>query len=280
VLAVVFCTLVPDPSAIADDGGTPAPDDMLLVPAGPFTMGADRGGEPDEHPAHTVTLDAFWLDRTEVTNEAYGRCVAKGLCRPPYEKSATLNRLGSDTPFRGPRQPVSAISWDDARTYCGWVGKRLVREAEWEKAARGTDGRRYPWGSEPPTPERAVYATGVTADVGTHPEGAGPYGHLDLAGNVWEWCEDVYDPYAYRRGTADRGIPGTCEQVMAAQDELRRTGRRGFTGQNPIPKECERVLRGGAFNYDAPGLRSSNRVHHPGRFQLVMSGFRCAKDAP
>jgi serine/threonine-protein kinase len=241
-------------------------------------MGADEGGEPDEHPSHTVTLDAFLLDRTEVTNVAYGLCVAKGACRPPNVKSAKLNHLGSDDQFRGPRQPISAISWDDAQAYCGWVGKRLPREAEWEKAARGADGRKYPWGADPPTAERAVFATSKTADVGTRPQGAGPYGHLDLAGNVWEWCADVYDPYAYRRETADRGISGTCEQAIAAQDELRRTGRNGFTGSNPIPKECERVLRGGAFNYDGPGLRSSNRVHHPARFQLVMSGLRCAKD--
>jgi formylglycine-generating enzyme required for sulfatase activity len=99
-----------------------------------------------------------------------------------------------------------------------------------------------------------------------------------MAGNVWEWMEDLYDPYAYRRPGADRGIPGTCEEVMAAQDELRRGKRQGFTGTNPIPAECERVLRGGAFNYDAPGLRASNRVHHPGRFRLIMSGMRCAKD--
>ncbi len=252
---------------------------MRLVPAGPFTMGADEGGQDDERPAHQVELAAFWLDVTEVPNRAYEVCVAAGACRPHDAKSAEVNRLGTDAMYRGPEQPVSAVSWDDARAYCASRGKRLPREAEWEKAARGTDARRYPWGDAAPTKAQAVFSAARTADVGTHPLGAGPYGHLDLAGNVWEWVEDVYDPYAYRRAGAARGEPGTCDEVLAAQDELRRLGRQGFTGTNPIPRECERGLRGGAFNYPGPGLRSSNRVHHAARFRLVMSGFRCARDA-
>jgi formylglycine-generating enzyme required for sulfatase activity len=264
-------------AAAADAGDDTA--EMKLIPAGPFTMGADRGGQEDEHPAHVVTLAAFWLDTTEVTNEAYERCVEAKVCRPHDPASSLVNKFGGDEAFRRARQPISSVSWDDATTYCRWKGKRLPREAEWEKAARGTDGRRYPWGEETPDRDRAVFATDRTADVGTHPKGAGPYGHLDMAGNVWEWLEDFYDPYAYRRPTAEQGVGGTCEQIMAAQDELRRKGQQGFTGSNPIPTECERVLRGGAFNYDGPGLRSSNRVHHPQRFRLIMSGFRCAKDA-
>jgi formylglycine-generating enzyme required for sulfatase activity len=272
LVSVLLCAAAPNPSR--ED----APADVLLVPAGPFTMGADRGGEEDEHPAHEVTLPAFWLDKTEVTNEAYERCVEAKVCRPHDPQSSLTNHLGGDEAFRRPEQPISCISWDDATAYCHWVGKRLPREAEWEKAARGTDARRYPWGNEQPDQDRAVFATSRTADVGSHPKGAGPYGHLDMAGNVWEWMDDIYDPYAYRRPSAAQGIPGTCDQVMAAQDELRRQGKQGFTGKNPIPTECEHVLRGGAFNYDGPGLRSSNRVHHPGRFRLIMSGFRCAKD--
>jgi formylglycine-generating enzyme required for sulfatase activity len=252
---------------------------MALVPAGPFTMGADEGGEPDEHPAHTVTLKAFYLDLTEVSNEAYHACVARGLCPPPDPKNAESNRVGPDSRFRGPKQPASSLGWDSARAYCLWVGKRLPSEAEWEKAARGPDARRYPWGNEEPTPDRGVFAASVTGDVGSRPTGAGPYGHLDLAGNVWEWVEDIYDPYAYQRSGAAEGKGGSCEEVLSALAELRSQRKRGFTGSNPIPTECEHVLRGGAFNYRAPGLRSSNRVHHPGRFHLVMSGFRCARDA-
>jgi formylglycine-generating enzyme required for sulfatase activity len=254
---------------------------MALVPAGPFTMGADTGGEPDEHPAHAVELPAFYLDLGEVTNEAWSRCVAAGACPPPDASSAGKNGFGADARFRGPHQPVSAVAWDSARAYCAWLGKRLPTEAEWEKAARGSDARRYPWGNEEPTHDRAVFgAIEFTADVGTHPRGDGPYGHHDLAGNVWEWVEDVYDPYAYTRPGAAQGRPSTCEDAMAALSDLRQKGTKGFTGSNPLPTECERVLRGGAFNYAGPGLRSSNRVHHPARFRLVMAGLRCALDAP
>jgi formylglycine-generating enzyme required for sulfatase activity len=251
---------------------------MQLVPGGSFTMGADTGGEEDEHPAHAVAIDAFYMDRTEVTNEAYGACVAAKACRSPGDVAKNIHL------FRGPKQPVVGVSWDDAKTYCEWRGRRLPREAEFERAVRGDDGRRFPWGNDPPTPERTVFGRvlGVhaTDDVGAHPSGRGPYGHDDLAGNVWEWMSDAYDPFAYRRAGAGTGTPGTCAEIAEAQDKLRREGRQGYTGSNPIPTECERAIRGGAFNYDGPGLRSTNRVHHPGWFRLVMTGFRCAKDAP
>lgn len=243
-------------------------------------MGSDDLGEMDERPAHKVTLKAYYLDITEVTNEEYFKCVSAGVCRPHDKSSARVNKVGEDRSFRKPKQPISAISWDDSLAYCKWVGKRLPTEAEWEKASRGTDGRLYPWGNELGTHEHAVFGEATTADVGSRPKGKGPYGHMDLAGNVWEWVDDFYDPYAYRRPTADKGIHGTCEQTMEAFNELRRLGKQGFTGSNPIPGRCEKVLRGGAFNYHAKGLRSSNRVHHAANFQLVMSGFRCAKDAP
>jgi formylglycine-generating enzyme required for sulfatase activity len=251
---------------------------MALVPAGPFPMGADKEGELDERPTHTVTLPAFYLDLTEVTNEAYQKCVDAGVCRPHDKTNAQVNNVGDDRNFRRPRQPISAVSWDDAVAYCGWVGKRLPTEAEWEKAARGAEGRKYPWGSEFPTRKHAVFGEGTTAEVGSRPEGKGPYGHLDLAGNVWEWVSDFYDPYAYQRPRAAEGIHGTCEETLEAFADLRRKNMHGFTGTNPIPTECEKGLRGGAFNYHARGLRASNRVHHPGRFRLVMSGFRCARD--
>jgi len=261
---------------------------MLLVPAGPFTMGADHGGEDDEHPAHTVTLPPFWLDRTEVTNAAYAECVSASACKRNDAHIPTEMKAGEDREFARPDQPVVGVTWDDAKAYCLFRGKRLPREAEFEKACRDTDGRRYAWGNDLPTPERTVFGRalgtapghGTTDDVGTHRLGRGPYGHDDLAGNVWEWMEDEYDPFAYTRPTAGEGKPGTCSQIREAQDKLREEARQGFTGSNPIPRECEHVLRGGAFNYDGPGLRATNRVHHPGHFRLVMTGLRCAKDAP
>jgi formylglycine-generating enzyme required for sulfatase activity len=261
-----------------------APSDMLLVPAGTFTMGADTGGEEDEHPAHQVTLPAFWLDTTHVTNGAYRECVAAKVCRESDQQAASREHGGRDEDFLRPKQPVMGVSWNDAKTYCEWNHKRLPKEAEFERAMRGDDNRKYAWGNDPPTPERTVFnrrfglPTSTTDDVGTHPLGNGPYGHADLAGQVWEWMDDEYDPYAYRRKTADRGVPGNCQEILAALWELKAQGKQGFTGTNPLPLECEHVLRGGAFNYDARGLRATNRVHHPGRFRLVMAGFRCAKD--
>lgn len=248
--------------------------DMLVVPAGTFTMGADTGGEEDEHPAHLVTLASFALDRTEVTNAQYRECVSADICRPQSDEIRTKYPQ-----FEGPNQPANGVSWSDAQTFCNWRGKRLPREAEFEKAVRDGDDRRFPWGNEPPTHECTVFATSRTEDVGTHPRGRGPYGHDDLAGNVWEWMQDEYDPYAYRRATADVGQPATCSAILVALEQLRRDGRQGFTGTNPIPRECEHSIRGGAYNYDAHGLRSTNRVHHPGHYRLPMLGFRCAADA-
>ena len=272
---------VVDAVAIVEAGA--APDGMLLVPAGTFVMGLDGKGQEDEHPAHEVTLPAFFFDRTEVTNEAYASCVEAGGCREKDLHVASKAHGGPDAAFDHPRQPVNGVSWNDAKKFCEWRGARLPREAEFERAARDGDGRMYPWGNERPDADKAVFARqfghDTTDDVGSHPHGRGPYGHDDLAGNVWEWQEDEYDPIAYRRPGASTGTPGSCEEILSTLNHLRASGEQGFTGSNPIPTVCEHVLRGGAFNYDGFGLRSSNRVHHPGGYRLTMSGFRCAKDA-
>ena len=125
---------------------TVAKAEPTMIPGGTFTMGLDKGGQLDEAPAHPVTLAPFFLDLTEVTNEAYNACVAKGTCRGHDKDSAAVNKLGKDSDYRRPQQPISAVSWDDAKTFCASLGKRLPREAEWERAARGADWRPLPMG--------------------------------------------------------------------------------------------------------------------------------------
>lgn len=253
---------------------------MALVPAGTFRMGADDEGEMDERPAHDVTVEAFLLDKTEVTNAAYSECVKAGVCRPASTLENSRLTNGMAHVFRRPNHPVAGVSWDDAKTYCEWKGRRLPTEAEWERTARADDNRRYVWGNDEPDSKRhGVFGGKATTEpVGSYPEGKSAYGHLDLAGNLWEWVSDDYDPFAYQRSGKDRGIPGSCEAIMAAQNQLRREGKQGYTGTNPIPNECEKVLRGGAYNYRVSGLRNSNRVHHPARFRIAVAGFRCARD--
>ncbi|MBK6533070.1 MAG: formylglycine-generating enzyme family protein [Deltaproteobacteria bacterium] len=254
-----------------DRRATPPPPDRVRVPAGPFVMGEDARGEADERPRHTRTLPAYEIDRTEVTRENYERCVRAGRCTGPRPLDAR---------FRDPRQPVVGVSWFQATAYCAWVGARLPTEAEWEKAARGGDGRTFPWGETYPTLRMATFGhdehTGHPDPVGSHPGFPSPYGALDLAGNVWEWVDDPYDPYAYREPT----VAPTCERALATLNDLRTRRVRGFTGSNPLPTTCERVLRGGGWNYGGAGLRSSNRVHHAPSYRLVMSGFRCAASVP
>ncbi len=283
--APAVTSVAPAPSASAVSLREPDPEGMKYVPGGEFTMGQDQGGEEDEHPAHRVKVKGFFLDTLEVTVTDYMECVKAGACRMYREDAAQLFHAGDDARFRGPRQPISGVSHDDATAYCAFRNKRLPTEAEWERAASGDDRRRYVWGNESPDPTRhgcfmrAVGPKGqTTCDVGSFPEGQGPYGHLDLAGNVWEWCADDYDPYAYRRPTAGEGKPGTCEDIKKAQDEIRNAGLRNFTGTNPVPTTCEKVLRGGAFNYPGPGMRVTNRVHHPGAWRILVAGFRCARD--
>jgi formylglycine-generating enzyme required for sulfatase activity len=267
--------------AAVPDAST-GPADMLPVPGGEFIMGADGIGERDEQPAHRVTIRGFLLDTHEVTNRSYEECMRVAVCKPYRREAAADMKLGPDERFRGPEQPVVGVSWYDATAYCAWRGKRLPSEAEWEKAARGTDARTYPWGEAEPDPQRLACFSGsrggTTLPVGSFPSGKGPYGHLDLTGNVWEWTSDLYDPYAYKRSTAAAGVPGSCEEIVKSQDALRAHHQQGYTGKNPIPVDCERVLRGGAFNYNARGLRASNRVHHAPNFRIVVAGFRCAKD--
>lgn len=156
------------------DGAT-----MMYVPAGDFIMGWNDGSS-NEKPEHKVSLDAYWIDRTEVTNAAYGKCVSAGRC----EKAPALGE---------PAAPVISVPWDQAAAYCSWAGGRLPTEAEWEKAARGTDGRLYPWGNELDKTRLAQFTwDNVMKPTGSYPTGASPYGVLDMAGSAFEWVADWY----------------------------------------------------------------------------------------
>jgi formylglycine-generating enzyme required for sulfatase activity len=151
----------------------------------------------NEEPPHSVYVDSFWMDQTEVTNRMYASCVDAGVCKePPYRKN------WNTTPYYGQAEyenfPMINVRWEMARTYCEWVGRRLPTETEWEKAARGTDGRIYPWGNDVPSADlltNALYGLAEQSEVGIHPSGASPYGALDMAGNVAEWTNDLYDIY-------------------------------------------------------------------------------------
>lgn len=172
---------------------------MVYVPEGEFLMGTNNGWKTNdvetEGPVHTVYVDAFWIYQHEVTNDEYRVCVDADGCNVPV----FLNKYFSDPNFNN--HPVVYVNWYDADAFCQWAGGRLPTEAEWEKAARGTDGRDFPWGNQDPTCSLANYkdCVGGTSPVGSYPAGASPFGVLDMAGNVREWVADYYDDDYYSR---------------------------------------------------------------------------------
>jgi formylglycine-generating enzyme required for sulfatase activity len=224
--------------------------EMILVPAGTFQMGPRRRG---------VYLDAFYMDATPVTNRDFVRFVEVTGYRPSDEGAGRfLHHLpGRKIPKGKDNHPVVFVSWLDAQAYAAWVGKRLPTEAEWEKAARGVDGRKYPWGRSDPGPRRANYgkARGDTAIVGLFPEGASPYGILDLAGNVWEWCGEYDDPAFYTDG------PPSNPNNLRGGDKSRL------------------VMRGGSYMYGPRALRTYSRTSFEAHYRFGDGGFRCARSA-
>ncbi len=170
--------------------------EMVSVPAGEFIMGSsddDSMADDGEKPRHKIYLSAFWIYKTEVTNAQYQKCVEAGACTPPHDMKYYDDPAYSD-------HPVVYVDWHQAKAYSEWAGGRLPTEAEWEKAARGTDGRIYPWGNEFDKAKCNVYESGIrnTTSVGKYsPQGDGPYGVADMAGNVWEWTSSLYRGYPY-----------------------------------------------------------------------------------
>jgi formylglycine-generating enzyme required for sulfatase activity len=242
-------TAVPAPSATTKvETGVPA--GMVLIPAGSFQMGSNNGGS-DERPPHPANVDAYYLDETEVTNGAYGACVKDGACTAPINSgSFTRGTYFNDPAFAN--FPATSVQWAQAAQYCQWnEGKRLPTEAEWEFAARGSDGRAFPWGD---TFELNRLPAGEpdTVAVGSYRDGASPFGVLDMAGNAVEWVSDFYDAQFYARAEPDSPV-------------------------GP-PNGTEHVARGGAFgNPDPAAYTTTRRYHLELNATDVDVGFRCAK---
>jgi formylglycine-generating enzyme required for sulfatase activity len=269
--------------------------DMVLVPAGAFWMGSaaadiqirvtecQRSVKPenrgkcaewfaDEGPQRQVFLDAYYIDRQEVTNARFEKFVAANQYRTTAEaegwgwvhlvrdgraqrekiKGATWRTPGGPGTTAPADHPVVQVSWYDADAYCKWAGKRLPTEAEWEKAARGVDGRRYPWGEEwAATRANGDMGAKATRPVGSYPSGASPYDIHDMTGNVFEWVADWQDPAFYQKGQ-DRNPAGPA------------------TGE-------QRGLRGGGWHSQPIALRAASRGSGVPDFRYNYTGFRCAK---
>jgi formylglycine-generating enzyme required for sulfatase activity len=259
---------------------TAPPSGMILVPASKFQMGStddelfaalvscqrEPGGQrceaavfADETPIHTVTLSAYWLDRTEVTVAEYDRCASMGRCRP-LELGQGASR------FDRPSYPASLVTWDEARTYCEVRGARLPTEAEFERAARGPGGRRFPWGDLYNSraanhgrlawdPTDANDGFSELSPVGAFPSGGTPDGFLDLAGNVGEWVSDRYAPRYPTEPVLDPAGPEAASATPA------------------------RVVRGGSYESAAPWLRGAARSGAEPSTRRPWIGFRCARSA-
>jgi iron(II)-dependent oxidoreductase len=234
--------------------------DMCGVPAGAFMMGCnsdvDTECEQTERPYHSVAVPAFRIDQYEVTTSQYKECVTADVCEDEGTSGTACNY---GFPERG-IHPMNCVSWYQAKAYCDWARKRLPTEAEWEKAARGADGRKYPWGDDPFDCARARAdwlncGNSSTGSVGSMPGGSSACGAEDMAGNVWEWVEDIWH-YNYEGAPAD--------------------------GSAWLADGSQRVHRGGSWKTPSSFLRTSSRGADPptGPDRNNESGFRCAWSPP
>ena len=251
---------------LAKDGMT-----QIYISSGTFMMGGlDVYRENDELPAHEVFLDSFWIDQIEVTNGMYGLCVQAGECRVPVQtRSNRREEYFGNVEFQD--YPVVNVTWFDANAYCVWAERRLPTEAEWEYAARGNDKRNFPWGDEPPNEYTANFINliGDTSRVGSYPEGASPFGVLDMAGNVSEWVSDFYRMDYYAKSPSENPTGPSAEEVFNVM----------------------RVIRGASFQDEGYDLRVSDRnyIEGPnpkaqpnedefyGKYSVKI-GFRCVAD--
>ena len=222
---------------------------MALVPAGEFTMGSSIG-DPDELPVRKVYVDAFFMDKYQTSVGKYGSFLEATSHEAPADWDIMNKPMHQ-------KRPVINVDWADADAYCKWAGKRLPTEAEWEKAARGTDGRIYPWGNQLPTDfhanmKKEVWNNHVVlTPVGMFEGGKSPYGLYDMAGNVWEWVSDWYGQDYYKTGSL-----------------------RNPTGP---PTGNYKVVRGGSWGSSPKDLRSADRESRLPPFGGLGTGFRCAK---
>lgn len=229
--------------------GATSGQEMIRIAAGEFTMGSSSG-DTDEAPPHRVRVGEFLLGRREVTHAEYGRFLtATKRPRPPH---------WSDPRYGIPKHPIISVTWEEASAYAQWAGGRLPTEAEWEFAARGPEGRAYPWGSASPTKELAAFHLDIgfdgTLPAGSKPAGATPSGLLDMVGNAYEWCSDWYAPGYYSQSPQDNpGGPATGEL---------------------------RVVRGGSWISLPDACRATARAAYRPEARSVLVGFRIARDAP
>jgi serine/threonine-protein kinase len=215
---------------------------MVSVPGGKFMMGCDKQQDPTASPPHPVVVAPFYIDKTLVTNAQYVQFVrATGYAAPPGWEQGKY-------PSGQDNWPVTGVSWPGAQAYARWKGKRLPMESEWEFAARDSDGRLYPWGSNfnPRLTNSAETGLGHPEPVARHPEAASPFGVLDMSGNVWEWCEDDYNLY-----------PGNAMKVE-------------------VPAGAK-VIRGGSFESDRNHVTTTTRNLDLPVSQSSRIGFRCAR---
>lgn len=261
VPAISAATIIPTP--ILGIGSTMTGNDgmtLLFVPAGEFIMGSNSLAYGK--PTHQVDLDAYWIDQTEVTNAQYSKCVSAGECTQPSSEF-----------FGSPKFenfPVVSIDWNQARTYCEWAGRRLPTEAEWEKAARGTDGRTYPWGNEQPS-NRFLDMSKVSEimKVGNYPMGASPYGALDMASNAWEWVSSLFKAYPYDANDGRENMNSVEDRVIRGYGDVVLSGWAIDRGNNVDP----------SLLYQNFYASSTYRVkENPSRYNDQL-GFRCAMNA-